>query len=110
MSDRDINTFVTDLQKVGGTIFSCGFIKRTNGEYRKMVARLGVSKGIKGTGMSYDPAKKGLLTVWDMQKKAYRSIPYDGIVLLKSKGKVKIDTVELNKLDKSVKNEILATL
>ena len=110
MLDKDINEFVEDLKKVGNTIFSCHFIKRTNGEYRKMVARFGVSKGVKGVGMAYNPAKKRLLTVWDMQKNGFRMIPYDNIVLLKSKGKVKIDMHKLNTLGNNFKREILSEL
>jgi len=110
MSEKDINEFVRDLSKVGSTIFSCHFIKRTNGEYRKMVARFGVTKGVKGIGMNYDPAKKRLLGVWDMQKQGFRMIPYDNIILLKSKGKVKIDMNKLNKMGKAFKREILSAL
>ena len=39
-----------------------------------MNARRGVSKGITGQGMSFDPMSKGLLVVFDMQKLAYRMI------------------------------------
>jgi hypothetical protein len=54
-------------------IFSAIFTK-ANGEKRKMVARCGVKKGIKGTGMSYDPASKGLKPVFDMVKGDYRML------------------------------------
>ncbi len=110
MSSKDISDFLTDLDNVGGTIFRCDFIKRTNGEYRKMVARRGVTKGVKGVGMAYNPRAKQLLGVWDMQKQAFRMIPYDNIILLKAKGKVKIDINRLNALGKNKKKEVLASI
>lgn len=75
----------------GGTIFSVVFIKRTTGERREMVCRLGTSKGVKmseGAGPAYNALEKGLLTVYDMQKDAWRSIPLDAIESIKIRGKV----------------------
>jgi hypothetical protein len=69
-----------------GKIFSIDFIKRTNGELRTMVCRRGVFKGVKGTGMSYDPLSKALLTVWDVQKNAYRMISLDRLRALRMDG------------------------
>lgn len=51
-----------------GQIFSVDFVKRTDQTMRTMSARRGVSKGVKGVGMAYDPKAKNLLTVYDMQK------------------------------------------
>ena len=67
---------VEQLEKLvgGGKIFSATFIKRTTGEERTMTARLGVRKGVKGVGRKFDPTKKNLLGVYDMQKKAFRMI------------------------------------
>jgi len=70
-----------------GRIFTVDFIKRTNGELRTMVCRRGVRKGITGRGMNYDPLSKALLTVWDVQKGAYRMISLDNLVSLKMGGK-----------------------
>lgn len=56
-----------------GKFFSVEFIKK-DGSYRKMNCRIGVKKGVKGTGMSYDPIKNGVLPVWDLQKDAFRMI------------------------------------
>ena len=55
------------LRSSEGSFFSVAFIKRGNQRTRRMTARLGVTKGVKGTGMSYDPAAKGLLPVFDAQ-------------------------------------------
>lgn len=71
----------------GTTIFSCKFVKRTTGEERLMVCRLGVTKHLSNEGeRAYDPADKGLLPVWDMQKQAYRSISLDSIISIKIAG------------------------
>lgn len=73
----------------GGSIFGVRFIKRTDGEIRDMVCRLGASnkvKGDAGNGPAYDPIEKGLLPVWDMQKDGFRSIPLDNIIHVKIKG------------------------
>lgn len=68
----------------GGKIFSCKFVKRTDGTVRKMVARTGVAKDLSGEGRSWDPGERGLLPVYDMQAKAYRMIPAEGVIELKS--------------------------
>jgi hypothetical protein len=82
----------------GNTLFSVKFIKRSDGELREMVCRLGATKGVKGTGGSYDPASKGLLTVFDVQKDGWRSIPLDAIQQVRIRGKVYLDlTAKLRK-------------
>jgi len=75
-------------RKAGKTIFRCTFTKRTTNEQRVMVCRLEVAKDIKGVGMGYDPAKADLITVWDMQKHAYRMINLQAVTELKIRGKV----------------------
>lgn len=58
------------------------FVKK-DGTIRDMVCRRGVKEhltpegervGLKGTGMSYDPKEKRLITVYDFQKQNYRMI------------------------------------
>ena len=56
-----------------GKIFSAIFQKKDL-SMRKMVCRLGVKKGVKGIGMSYNPVEKGLIGVFDMQKNEFRMI------------------------------------
>lgn len=63
-----------------GKIASVKFIKRSNGEIRQMICRTGVRKGITGRGAAYDSASKNLLTVFDMQKRAYRTIPAENVI------------------------------
>jgi hypothetical protein len=71
-----------------GKIFSVEFIKRTTGERRHMVARLGVKSHLKGGTKSFDDREKNLLTVFDVQKNGYRSIPLDAIIRVKIGGRV----------------------
>lgn len=87
MSQEEIIDFFQEARKSEGTIFRCDFIKRTTGEYRIMVARLGVKKHLKGGDAPYDFNEKKLLPVFDMQKQAYRSIPFEGIKYLKVRGR-----------------------
>ncbi len=66
----------------GNKIFSVTFIKK-DGSTRRMVARLGVRKGVKGVGMSFSPSEKNLMVVFDMHKKAFRMINLNTITELK---------------------------
>jgi hypothetical protein len=66
------------IKSSNGSIFSVNFIK-ANGESRDMTCRLGVSKGITGNGMSYDPSAFSLLPVFDMAKQDYRMIRLDSV-------------------------------
>jgi len=69
-----------------GKIFGVRFIKRTNGEMRTMSARRGVTKGVNGQGLKYDPESKQLLTVYDMHKQGYRMINTNDIMNLRING------------------------
>jgi hypothetical protein len=62
-----------------GKIFSVTFVKK-DGSLRKMTARLGVKKNLKGVGLKFDPAEKNLLVVFDMHKRAYRMINLKTII------------------------------
>ncbi len=62
-----------------GKVFSVQFIKRSTGELRKMRCRTGVKKHLKGGTKAYSTKVHDLLTVFDMDKKGYRSIPVDAI-------------------------------
>ena len=69
------------LQK-GGRIFSVTFIKK-DGTVRRMAARLGVRKGVKGVGLKFDPSERGLMVVFDMHKREFRMINLNTIIELK---------------------------
>ena len=69
-----------------GQIFYIEFIKRSTGELRKMRCRKGVKRYLKGGSKSYNPKAKNLITVFDMDKGAYRSIPVEGVQCLTVSG------------------------
>lgn len=86
MSKKEIINCLEIIRKSGGTFFSVLFVKK-DGSLREMVARLGVTKGVKGVGRNYDEIKKfNLLTVYDVQKKAFRRIQLGTIKELKVRG------------------------
>jgi hypothetical protein len=67
-----------------GRFFSVSFVKK-DGTTRRMTARLGVKKDIKGVGMKYDPLERNLIVVFDIHKKAYRMINLSTILTFKFK-------------------------
>ena len=69
-----------------GRIFAVKFVKRSTGELRLMSCRTGVHNYLKGGMAAYDPAEKALISVFDMHKRGYRSIPTEGISQLKVDG------------------------
>jgi hypothetical protein len=69
-------------EKVQGKIFSVSFIKK-DGTERNMVCRLGVQKHLSGGKSVNNPNK--YLTVFDMQKKAYRNVALETIYRLRCK-------------------------
>ncbi|QDP46478.1 MAG: hypothetical protein GOVbin4342_3 [Prokaryotic dsDNA virus sp.] len=82
---KDFRTTLEKIQKAENTIFSVTFTKK-DGTIRTMVARLNVKKGVKGTGMAYNPIEKGLLPVFDMQKNGFRMINLKTVTELTIKG------------------------
>ncbi len=62
-----------------GKFFTVVFIKRTNGEERRMLCRQGVKVHLAGGPPAYNFKEKDLIPVWDVQKAAYRSIPKEAI-------------------------------
>jgi hypothetical protein len=63
----------------GHKFFKVAFIRRGDGQLRVMRCRLGVYKGVKGTGPAYNAPANGLIRVFDMDLKDYRHIPVEGI-------------------------------
>ena len=86
MVREQLSTIIKEL--AGSTIFSVDFIKRTTGEFRTMVCRLGVKKYLKGGELPFDPVEKGLLPVYDMQKQDYRMISLDTVTEIRVGGNV----------------------
>lgn len=73
--------------KESGRVFSVRFVKRTDNTIRDMNCRGGVRKHLRGGELAYDPKKKRLVTVFDMQKGGYRSINCDSIMQIVVDGK-----------------------
>lgn len=67
-----------------GRIFSAEFVKK-DGSQRKMIARIGVTKNLKGVNNGAS-AKNNLVTVWDMAKGGYRMINLKTLLTLKASG------------------------
>ena len=86
MEKISLEEAVIKIEESEGKIFSVVFKKRTTGEWRKLVGRLGVRKDINGTGLKYDPASRQLMTVYDMQNQGWRMINKDSISELQTKG------------------------
>lgn len=74
------------LENSNGSIFSVVFTKK-DGSDRKLTGRLGVSKGVTGVGLKFDPKSKGLLPVFDMQKEAYRMVNIETVKGVQVNGK-----------------------
>lgn len=60
------------IKATRGRIFTVSF-RKLNGDHRKMNCRLGVTKHLRGGSLSYDPAEKGNMIVFDLKAKDYRS-------------------------------------
>lgn len=61
-----------------GNFFTVTFEKK-NGELRELNGRLGVKKHLRGGVLGYNPAEHKLISVFDIQKGAYRMINIDGL-------------------------------
>jgi len=70
----------------GSRIFTVTFVKRTNGEIRVMNCRKGVTKHLQGGEAKYSFRDKGLVSVFDMQKQAYRVIALESITAVSFNG------------------------
>ena len=92
--------------KVGGTIFTVKFIKKTTGELRTMKCRFGVSKGVVGTGLTRAQIESDIannhVRVYDVEKQGWRTIPLNNIEYIAAKGeqfsKERIQTIGLNSI------------
>jgi|APGre2960657404_1045060.scaffolds.fasta_scaffold31982_3 hypothetical protein len=83
------------IHETNGTVFSVTFIKRSTGEVRTGLFRLGytVQKGLAGGEAPYSFEEKGLIPVYRMagdkseSDGQRRTIPIEGILNLKANGK-----------------------
>lgn len=72
------------VNEVKGKFFRIGFIKK-DGTLREMTARLGVKKYLKGGDKR--ELSDNYLTVYDMEKRSYRTVNFKELVYLKYNGK-----------------------
>jgi hypothetical protein len=77
-----------ETEGMNGHFESVSFIKRKDGSDRKFTFRQGVKKYVKGTGLKFSPASKGLIKAWipenqrlEIKEKdsGYRFIPVEGV-------------------------------
>lgn len=73
-------------KEVKGNFFRACFIKK-DGSVREMTARFGVKKHLKGGTLKYSPESLNYIVVFDIEKKAYRTINMDQLVFLRYNGK-----------------------
>ena len=71
---------VNMIKSTKGRFFSCVTLK-SDGSYRKWVARTGVKKGVKGVGRKN--TKENLVTVFDMQINQFRTLDTNKLQNLK---------------------------
>lgn len=69
------------IAQTAGRFFACEFIKK-DGTRRRMLARVGVHKGVTGAGLKFNPAEYHLVVVWDAQKRSFRMINLDTLLSL----------------------------
>lgn len=74
------------IETAEGKFFTVTFIKKDN-SIRIMNARLGVKKHLHGGSLPYTPKAKGLIPVYDIQKKHYKMINRETVMALKIDGK-----------------------
>jgi hypothetical protein len=75
------------LDFLGNKIFTATFRKK-DGSLRVMNCRLGVKKHLKGGQKSYNDDDFNYLTVFDLNKKAYRTINLNTLEQIKANGKI----------------------
>ena len=61
------------IRSTKGRFFKVVFTRK-DGTVRVMIARLGVQKNLTGQGLAFNPSDYNLMTVWDVQKRAYRML------------------------------------
>ncbi len=66
-----IRSLSQDIDNTNGKFFTVKFIKK-DGTLRKMTCRTGVSKGVTGKGLAFEPKEKGLKVVWSTDAEGYR--------------------------------------
>lgn len=81
------------IKNTNGKFFSVQFIKK-DGTIRNMTARIDVKKGVKGTGHAVS-LESMVMRVYDVQKRAFRSIPLNRINHIKFRGIVHTTEIKM---------------
>ena len=71
------------LNKTSGRIFRVVFSRRSDGRQREMVCRTGVKAHLTGGTIFFNPISRGLFSVYDVNKKAYRFIPLENVICIR---------------------------
>ena len=58
------------IARIVGNAFFTVYFRKADGSMRKLTGRLGVTKGLRGTGAR---KQRNVVTVWDCAKSEYRS-------------------------------------
>lgn len=74
------------LKSLNGKFFTVEFVKRSNGEVRVMRATTNYESHLAGGSPAYNFDEKKLIPVWDLDKKGFRSIPTDSVLVIRAKG------------------------
>lgn len=90
---------------VGGSIFTATFVKK-DGSVRVMNCRRQVKKHLKGGEMTWQPERRGYVSVYDLQSEGYRVINLETLIELKANGKV----IRNPKMEKKANMEKIAEL
>lgn len=74
------------IRQMGNQFFTVTVKRRSDGGISTMNCRLGVTKHLTGAGPKYNAKAKQLISVYALDRKAYRSIAEEGIETLSIKG------------------------
>jgi len=78
ISKKEAKHLLTKMQK-DNRMFSLEFLKK-DGTKRVMLARFNVTKGLTGKGAKYNGEDYNLMSVYDMNKSAYRSVQLERLL------------------------------
>ena len=65
--------------KGAGRVFGVKVIKRTDNTLKTMNCRFGVTSALKNGELAYNPAEKGLMTVYDQNAQCYKMLNLSGL-------------------------------
>ena len=75
------------LKNSKGKIMTIAYRKK-DGSLRTINTRTGVKKDITGKGLTYNPDEYGYVILWDLNKKAYRTVNVNTVTTLKGGGEI----------------------